>query len=144
MLPFEPEPLDRLRLRYPAAVAEAVDTESLAMGLVRRPGETRRNVFDFPGGLRLIVSVDDAEGLGRCLHVSASPSPGTPLWDRLREAARTEGLRHARRELRREAEARFRELAGAEPPKLRGWSAEKGVPHWIGKMTIAEAAPCPR
>jgi len=75
MLPFAPEPLAALQARYAAAVATLVDTTRVVQGLVPAPSGDRRHVFDWPDGLRLMVSRERMPD-GRCgVHISASFDP---------------------------------------------------------------------
>ena len=81
MLPFTPEPLAALQARYGAAVATLVDTTRVVQGLVPAPSGDRRHVFDWPDGLRLMVSRERMPD-GRCgVHISASLDWGSDLYD---------------------------------------------------------------
>ena len=54
MLPFEPESVESMKARYPAAVADDAICRVIDGKVVgKRPGEQRRHVFDFADGLRL-------------------------------------------------------------------------------------------
>lgn len=128
MLPFGPEPVERLRARYPLALEEPTDLEAIRLGTQSRPGERRRNVFDFADGLRLVVSDDPPAGV----HVSASMLPGTALWGELARIIRARGADAAKLELCARAARRFAELAGPGLGlELQGFSADKGVPHFV-------------
>jgi hypothetical protein len=74
MLPFEPQPENVLKARYPDAVKETIDIEKIDKGEIERPGLNREHVFDFFDGLRLVISRDKM-GLNTVLHVSASMYP---------------------------------------------------------------------
>lgn len=87
MLPHEPETIEEMRARYPAAVADIYDVESL--GTVRPPGMQRRHVFDYTDGLRLIVSTDRLSDGQVVSHFSASVAPGLPLYAMLVEKTTT-------------------------------------------------------
>lgn len=78
MLPFEPEDLDRMRARIDAALVETFEVWSPTC--TTGAGEVRRCVFDWPDGMRMIISFDRlARGEAPVLHISASIAPDTPL-----------------------------------------------------------------
>jgi hypothetical protein len=71
-IPFRPEPLPMLRMRYPWAVDHIHDEARLADGLEPDPAAEPHHVFDFADGLRLVV-LRSTGGDGRTrLQVSAS------------------------------------------------------------------------
>lgn len=112
MLPKEPESEDAMRARYAQAL-EGVWTP--AMGVAGdTPGKLRRHTFDWPDGLRLIVSMDDLDGKGAKLHVS-----GSSYLLRLNEPV---GLVFA--------EAAFTRIAGRPMPR-RLEATAAGVMHWL-------------
>lgn len=118
-LPFVPEPLETLRVRYPVALRDLIEIDSVLQGTQLRPGEQRTHVFDCEDGLRLIVSRDDL-GMGPVLHLSASiGGENLPLESWLRAVARTRGPIAALDALVDEAETRFAQLSGdARSPAL--------------------------
>jgi len=71
MLPFEPQEMKTMMARYHEAVKETNDVELIAAGKAPVPSKDRKHVFDFPDGLRVIVSVDKV-GVDLRLHVSCS------------------------------------------------------------------------
>ncbi len=89
MLPFEPETIDELRARFPAALETVFTYEFLERFPEEQAGLHRKHVFDFQENkrsYRLVVSVEAASqiiaGLARVeigtpvLHVSASSLDG--------------------------------------------------------------------
>jgi hypothetical protein len=130
MIVFAPESEDRLRSRYAEAIRPVFDPESMALGVQERPGETRRNVFDFEDGLRLIISRD---AIPRpTLHLSASIYPNTAAYQLLAHQVWRYGLAKAMDAFRGEAEARFRAVSGETRPLVYlGIFSDKGVPHWV-------------
>lgn len=123
MLPFKPESMEALRSRYHAALVPVFDCRK---GVPRpRPGELRGHVFDCADGLRLIVSRDRESDAELFLHLSASLTPGLPLYDKLARG----GV--SKRQFIKLVLARFREVSGDyKPLELAGFSSGKGVPHW--------------
>lgn len=78
MLPFCPEKLESMRARLPDAISTVYDADEIS----KRPGEQRRQVFDFEDGVRCIVSIDkDSEErlLHPFLHFSFSCRDWTKL-----------------------------------------------------------------
>lgn len=55
-LPFEPEPASQLRARMPDALYEIYSVLDILAGKAETPGKFRRHVFDFPHGVRMILS----------------------------------------------------------------------------------------
>ncbi len=70
-LPFEPESLKDIKERFADALRPDVEVGAVLAGLVKRPGQLRKHVFDFKDGMRMIVSMDRA-GEERAVHVSFS------------------------------------------------------------------------
>lgn len=68
-LPFEPESIESMRARVPAAIAEAVNPLTIAKGEKPVPGYDRKHIFDFECGIRMILSHDDI-GEHTSLHAS--------------------------------------------------------------------------
>ncbi len=69
MLPFKPEPINKLRQRYTKALEDIYLAEP---DLKNPPSGKRKHVFDFNSGLRLIISRDILKGKEPDIHVSAS------------------------------------------------------------------------
>lgn len=55
-IPFQPEPVEKLKARYSEALKDTYIQLDVSRGLQSRPGEHRKHVFDFYDGIRLIVS----------------------------------------------------------------------------------------
>jgi hypothetical protein len=126
-VPWNPEAVDTLRARYAAALVNLYDHRAIAAGRQPRPGNHPRQVFDFQDGLRLIISRDRQADQRTGIFVSGSIVPGTPLeeWLRAQEPKAAIGLRHLVCE-------RWQCLAGSDRvPEFVGWSARKGVPHFV-------------
>ncbi len=70
-LPFEPETLKEIKERFADALRPDVEVGAVLAGLVKRPGQLRKHVFDFKDGMRMIVSID-RDGDERCVHASFS------------------------------------------------------------------------
>ncbi len=70
-LDFEPESVATARARFPKALREHFDPMNAALGRVVPPSKTRKNVFDFDEGIRIIVSVDNLQ-TKVVLHFSGS------------------------------------------------------------------------
>lgn len=123
MLPFQPEPLTALRARYAAALVTVFDCRK---GVPRpRPGELRGHVFDCEDGLRLIISRDRESDSGLFLHLSASLTRNTPLYEKLARGGISQS------QFTEMVLERFREISDdAQPLELTGFSTGKGVPHW--------------
>ncbi len=82
-VPVNPEPIDALRQRLPAAMIDVVQLQAAAADPDSAPSKQPANVFDFgdyAGRLwRVIVSVDfDPRWDAPMLHVSVSGSAGRP------------------------------------------------------------------
>lgn len=82
-LPFEPEAIESLKSRVPAALDDVVDSVEITTGKCLRPGQQRKYVFDAPDGLRIIVSREKIEE-SIILHASCSAFPDTPVIKSLR------------------------------------------------------------
>lgn len=130
MIAFVPESEDRLRSRFAEAIRSVHDPESMALGVQERPGEMRRNVFDFHDGLRLIVSRDAIPH--PTVHLSASVCPNTAAYQRIAYQVRRRGHAAAMEEFRSAAEDRFRSISGeSRPLTFLGFFPGKGIPHWL-------------
>jgi len=70
-LDFEPETEDTLKGRFPEAMAPLYDAHKVMAGS-QRPGELRRQVFDYFDGARLVVSREKVPDGNVYLHVSVS------------------------------------------------------------------------
>jgi len=80
-LPFLPEPLAKLRSRYRATLIKVFDCRS---GVPQPgPGQLRGHVFDFPSGMRLVISRERISETEQRLHLSASFASSTEVFNRL-------------------------------------------------------------
>lgn len=73
IIPFEPEPIEKLKLRFPNALKKEWNQNTIPFLDKIRPGQDRTYIFDFQNGLRLIISKDNLKELGGLhIHISAS------------------------------------------------------------------------
>ena len=86
MLPVEPETLAELKVRFPQAVESVIYIEKVRSGEQVSPSTLREHVFDFPDGMRMIVSREDLGDGNVFYHASAS---GTEKYG---ESIKDEGL----------------------------------------------------
>lgn len=133
-LDFQPQSLDDLRARYPAALEflYLVEKPTSEPGYAIRPGECRANVFDFEDGTRLIVSREQFQSR-IVLHVSASAQPQSPLYASicLGELTPAQFCVHA--------VERYRAVFGdPEPLKFTGFNGTMGIPHWFRPLEVIE------
>ncbi len=140
-VPYNPAPLEELRRRYDAAVADVYDHADVGTFGANRPSEKPQHVFDFEDGLRLIISRERSSPL-EGIHISASLQPGRPLYFALPEMLRPPQV------LKRMALDRWAELTGALSPadvqeaiergeaKFAGFSPGKGIPHWFVVLQV--------
>src|SRR5262245_26199753 len=89
--PFKPEPLEALQRRYPQALAEWVDVESVELGVCAAPASLPLHRFCFEDGLLLVVSRDKGVRGQRFTHVSASCESNSPVSEALRLVAQAAG-----------------------------------------------------
>ncbi len=140
-LPAEPQPMILMRRRFPAAVAQYVDIESVKLGTKLHPGELRRHVFDFADGLRLIVSREDWGARGKVIHVSASSEHGSPLFKLLAASVDLAGAAASIGTFIYGVKRKFRGLSGRDAAlTLDSISHEMGVPHLYCSVDEWEAA----
>lgn len=57
-VPFAPEPIEALRDRFPLALARVYRVQAVLAQDGGQPSQLREHVFDFPHGVRMIVSID--------------------------------------------------------------------------------------
>ena len=69
MLPFQKEPLEKLKARFPKAIEKVWIVND---PMIDRPGLHREHLFDFESGMRLLISKDKLVNEEPELHVSAS------------------------------------------------------------------------
>jgi len=70
-LEYEPESIEAMRARLPLAFEKVNRAVDVLAGKALAPSGERTNVFDFPNGLRLILSRDEVDGRN-FIHLSAS------------------------------------------------------------------------
>ena len=139
-LPWNPEKITVLRARYAAAVTDLYDHGAIAAGVQPRPGTRRRHVFDWPDGLRLIVSRDRLmDGrIGICVSGSVQGNTRLSRWLQTPDPATA---------LASLVCQRWQHLARSDRiPQLVGWSSGKGVPHfvvWDARAADTELTPQP-
>jgi len=131
-----PETVSSLRRRYPAALREVYDLESVRLGSQQSPVELPCHTFPFHDGLTLFVSREDyGEPHGRLLNVSAMVRRDSRLDVQLLRTGRRSGREASLRELIGLAESRFGRISGGRSPirfaafslTANGFSA-----HWFG------------
>lgn len=71
-LPLEPGTLDQHRDRFDALLERPIDIRKCKRGKVKCPGQLREHVFDWPEGLRVIISLEQFPDGIQNLHFSAS------------------------------------------------------------------------
>lgn len=71
-VPVEPQPLDVLKARYPAAVRELIVQMDIVAGKRDAPSGEPAHVFDTEDGLRLIVSLERLPNSIVGTHISLS------------------------------------------------------------------------
>lgn len=121
-----------MRARYPAALEDVFDQESIALGVQCQPGEIPACTFDFGDGLRLIVSRDSMIGMGTWLHVSASFAPHSLVSEILRARIIDCGTESALTLFRELCELAFVLIScDHRPIEFLGLSPASGIPHWI-------------
>lgn len=110
---FHPEPLAKLRARFPDALERVWTAREILAG-GDRPGRNPRYIFDHADGLRLIVSVDDPPMLtGRSLHVSVSAEQDSDAALELQHVAEGDALTASER-MAHWTRDRVQSLAGFE------------------------------
>lgn len=78
MLDWEPQSLEELRARYPAALEYLYVIDPLQNKPNAESGLRTANVFEFKDGMRLVVSREQFQNW-QYLHVSASANPHSPI-----------------------------------------------------------------
>ena len=115
-----------LTARYAAAVQEIYDYATPGASERPRPSAQACHIFDWPDGLRLIISRERFQDGRVGIHLSASVQPNTSLFA---------DVQHRRISLLALFEViglRWQTLAGStRRPEMVGVSAEKGVPHFV-------------
>ena len=126
-LPYEPQSIDMLRLRFAMALVNVYDTREVLRGRDFGIGQNRAHVFDCPDGMRLIISRERSpDGLAQFVHISVSWDSTCEFYREVEREAK--GLMDALRLVER----RFRDLSGdTRPLRFLGMTAPKGVPHFV-------------
>jgi len=141
MQPFNPQPVDQLRAKFPAAIRIVYDwtarvrhSMSPQLGDLVNPvsykeGPPSENVFDFPDGLRLIITMDK-EGPEVFLHISAGAQPNTKVMRQFMFTGREGQAR-----FKYMVQQRYKEISGDRLPFVfDGFSRPTGVAHWRRKV----------
>jgi hypothetical protein len=129
-LSFRPEPLERLRARYLAAIDHTHDIGAILRAEISPPSTDAAHIFDFEDGFRLIVSAETLSDGRRLLHLSASLAEDADLMKAVKSG------RLMPEDFVPLAESRYRDLSGdSRPIKFLGFSPGKGVPHWSIELT---------
>lgn len=76
MLDFQPELEETMKARFPAALNPIYDIDAIESGEQEEPSFTRKHVFDFFSGVRLIVT-RESEGFITLVHYSMSQQTPT-------------------------------------------------------------------
>jgi len=126
--PFSPEPIPALQARYPLAIAETHDVESIRLGVAMPPSALARCRFDTQGGVRLIISRERSMCGEVGLHISASLEPGTPFFRRL-QALPPDAAGMFRRFMT-EAERLFRLISDDKRTPEHLFTTPELIPHW--------------
>ena len=71
ILPQEPETLEHMKARFPAALKDRIDVEIVKNHPETAPSKKRKHVFDYADGMRLIASTDIC-GPEMLVHISIS------------------------------------------------------------------------
>lgn len=81
MLPpaFRPHTVEEHKLRWPGAMVEVLDSESVKIGVSSEAAQREANLFDFQDGLRLIVSREQTLK-DKQLHLIGTMLPNSELW----------------------------------------------------------------
>jgi hypothetical protein len=117
-LPQEPESLEKMKARFPAALAEFVDAEEIVRNPAKAPSKNRKHVFDFADGMRLIVSTDIIEKKV-LVHVSVSG-----------DARYAKSINNSREEFDEDLWLRLAALLGHRPPgSVQHFFSKGGVLH---------------
>lgn len=135
MLPFNPQPTEELKARFPKALECIYDWEGgqklrasdrQPIGAVDyRQGPLHDHVFDFKDGLRLIVTQDLEEDGKVFLHLSAGAQPGTQVMNRFSYTGREGQAVFKDLALRR-----YREISGDKVRLFFDEFLPNGAAHW--------------
>lgn len=113
MLPFQPETVERMIGRFPQALEK---TWLVTDPMPDRPGLHREHVFDFPSGMRLLISRDRLLPVEPAkIHVSAS-------WEFMEPRSIDE--------MNRRVKVGYELLGGKGKLSWVGFS-QMAIPHWV-------------
>lgn len=126
MVPFNPQPIEVLKARFPAAIAKSYSVQHVSENPEDRPGSRPEHVFDFEDGVRLIVSRDFHNGR-EVIHFSGSLMQGAGFYLRGKlDKGSTLGLMRAH----------FFHISGIETERHHFICfSDGGVPHWCVPFT---------
>ena len=131
-----PQPLAELQARYPKAVEDIYDQDSIVLGVAKPPSSNHKHIFECEDGWRLIVSRERSVKGELFLHLSASFCIPSAVHDRFEAFKKTReftGVDAIVAETCRLVEERFRAISGDHKPmEFIGFTANF-VPHWMRK-----------
>ena len=133
MIPVKIYSLEDHVKRWPKAVAEVIDTESVILGLESALCERENNIFDFPNGVRLVAGRENAYcephlKVGPRLHVCAIVQPGSNIQKMLAALPKKKALDA----LEIAISNLFVDLSGLRLPLVRqAYPGLGGVVHWM-------------
>jgi len=123
-VPFNPQPIEELNRRYPAAVRDTYDVREIIEGRCIPPSANARHVFDTEEGLRLIISVEPLPPDFRSyIHMSAS-------FNRPRCLPKTKSLKGAD-EVEQWILETFKQISGTSRQLEFLGVSDGGIPHWV-------------
>jgi hypothetical protein len=116
MLPQKPEAIEKMKARFPAALAEKVDINVVLANPALAPSKNRKHVFDFADGMRLIASTDIC-GKESVVHISISG-----------DEHYAKSINNSVEEFNEDVWLRLAALLGAQPPEA--------IRHFISNKTV--------
>lgn len=140
MIPYRPEPLNRLRARYLRALITTFDLDALDRGEIISPVDRPDNTFDTRDGLRLVITRADT-GVGVRLTIAVGIWPARRV-DRQLILAREFGPMAVTAEFRAAAERAIMAITGEliVDWEFGGFEGTSGNPWWFRAVDVAEAA----
>lgn len=128
-LPTKPEPLEQLRARYPLALEPTYLVIDEEQALWHGIGQKPKHVFDFPDGLRFIISRERMVGTQEVvIHVSVSFDAGSKHFAEIRDGMMS------LKDLHRFVRYHFFDLsADGRPLEFVLMKLPKGIPHYVIK-----------
>lgn len=125
-LPFEPETMETARARFAQAVATVHDQEEISSHPDKAISKRRENTFDFPSGVRMMVSREKALDGDVVLHVSASLVEGSKLFGELQALP----VSHRLHTFTTGCYKLYKELSGDKDTLYQLGITSGGVVHW--------------